>query len=94
LEKIQDNAPEGFHSIVSTIRERERDKIASNASFSKKPRLHSKGIREFGMGLNTAMSIDRPVSSIVAFERQAGFHVSIGDKHTVFSKPGISKRKR
>jgi aminopeptidase len=50
-------------------------------------------IREFGVGMNGAMGFNgRIVSDITAFERQRGFHVSLGAKHTVFKKPEIRAR--
>lgn len=30
---------------------------------------------------------------MTAFERQRGMHISLGKKHTVYAKEGISKRK-
>lgn len=50
-------------------------------------------IREFGLGLNSHMGRFRPVNDVTAFERQIGMHVSMGKKHTVYGKEGISKRK-
>lgn len=36
----------------------------------------------------------QPVSDVTAFERQEGLHLSLGKKHTVFKKPGISSKER
>lgn len=49
-------------------------------------------LRELGFGLNRAMSADRVVRDIGTFERMCGVHLSLGAKHAVYSKPGISKR--
>jgi hypothetical protein len=35
----------------------------------------------------------KPVMDVTAFERQVGMHVSMGKKHTVYGKEGLSKRK-
>jgi len=44
-------------------------------------------MREAGFGLNPALSFDRPLSTDVsAFERQAGFHISLGKKHAIYRK--------
>lgn len=56
-------------------------------------------IREFGLGLNRAMDLQKVVSNTTAFERQHGLHLSIGrlilnlfwlilvgNKHTIFKK--------
>lgn len=50
-------------------------------------------IREFGVGINTAIGRERPLQNVTAFERQAGFHISLGRKHTVFKKTGISHKR-
>lgn len=50
-------------------------------------------IREFGVGLNTAIGRNAPLQNVTAFERQAGFHISLGRKHTVFKKSGISHKR-
>lgn len=49
-------------------------------------------VREFGLGLNTAMGRWTPVSEVTAFERQCGLHLSLGKKHTVYKKPGLSTK--
>lgn len=49
-------------------------------------------IREFGLGLNPALSKHRIVSDITAFERQKGLHFSIGAKHTTYRKPGYHRK--
>ncbi len=50
-------------------------------------------VREFGIGLNPAMGKDRIVSDITAFERQKGLHLSLGEKHGVYKKPGFNPKK-
>jgi len=43
-------------------------------------------IREAGFGLNPAISHENPLSDVSAFERMAGFHISLGKKHPVYRK--------
>lgn len=50
-------------------------------------------VREIGFGLNKAITRQRPLGDITAFERNLGLHVSIGEKHSVYAKEGISKSK-
>lgn len=50
-------------------------------------------VREFGLGLNHAMSKNRPLADITAFERQKGLHLSLGEKHSVYKKPGFNPKK-
>ena len=49
-------------------------------------------VREFGLGLNEAMSKHRIVSDITAFERQKGLHLSLGEKHATYNKPGMNRK--
>jgi hypothetical protein len=46
-------------------------------------------VREFGLGLNRAISRARPLNDITAFERVLGLHLSLGEKHGVYKKPGL-----
>lgn len=46
-------------------------------------------IREIGFGLNRAMTRERPLGDITAYERILGIHMSLGEKHTVYKKEGI-----
>jgi hypothetical protein len=46
-------------------------------------------VREFGLGLNPAMGKHRLLSDITAFERQKGLHLSLGEKHPIYKKPGL-----
>lgn len=50
-------------------------------------------IRELGFGMNRAFRKDRIVSDIGSYERMCGIHLSLGLKHAMYNKPGISKRK-
>lgn len=50
-------------------------------------------VREFGVGLNPAMGKDRVLNDITAFERQKGLHLSLGEKHGVYAKPGYVPKK-
>lgn len=50
-------------------------------------------VREFGIGLNAAMGKGRVLKDITAFERQKGLHLSLGEKHGVYRKPGFNPKK-
>lgn len=50
-------------------------------------------VREFGLGLNPAMGPRRVLDDITAFERQKGLHLSLGEKHGVYKKPGFNPKK-
>jgi hypothetical protein len=43
-------------------------------------------IREFGLGLNRAITQNNPLTEATAFERVTGLHVSMGMKHGVYQK--------
>lgn len=45
-------------------------------------------VRELGFGLNRALTRETRVTSIGAYERMCGVHLSLGHKHTVYSKRG------
>lgn len=49
-------------------------------------------VRELGFGLNPAMDKDRVVHDITAYERMTGIHLSIGAKHPIYAKPGLSRK--
>jgi hypothetical protein len=49
-------------------------------------------LRELGLGMNRAFSLERTVSDVGAFERMCGVHLSLGSKHAVYSKPNIRKK--
>ncbi len=46
-------------------------------------------IREIGFGMNRAITSERYLNDITAFERRLGLHFSLGEKHTVYKKAGI-----
>lgn len=50
-------------------------------------------VREIGFGLNRAMSKTLPLGDITAFERIVGVHLSLGEKHSVYKKAGITTHK-
>jgi hypothetical protein len=50
-------------------------------------------IREIGFGLNRAITRSHYVNDITAFERILGLHLSLGEKHSVYKKPGITTHK-
>lgn len=43
-------------------------------------------VREFGLGLNRALSRENRLTEATAFERVAGLHLSLGMKHGVYQK--------
>jgi leucyl aminopeptidase (aminopeptidase T) len=49
-------------------------------------------IRELGFGMNRAMTRTRLLADIGSYERMCGIHLSLGAKHTIYAKPGFSKR--
>lgn len=50
-------------------------------------------IREIGFGLNRAITKEHYLKDITAFERILGLHLSLGEKHTVYKKQGITPDK-
>ena len=50
-------------------------------------------IREIGFGLNRAITRERYLEDITAFERILGMHLSLGEKHSVYKKAGITTHK-
>lgn len=50
-------------------------------------------IREIGFGLNRAITKEYYLKDITAFERILGLHMSLGEKHTVYKKTGITPDK-
>lgn len=50
-------------------------------------------VRELGFGMNRALTRNRLLTDIGSYERMCGIHLSLGQKHTVYAKPGFSKRK-
>lgn len=51
-------------------------------------------LRELGFGLNRAMNRYRRVTDISAYERMCGIHLSLGGKHSFYTKPGFPKSNR
>lgn len=49
-------------------------------------------VRELGFGMNRAMTRERLLSDIGSYERMCGIHLSLGQKHTIYAKPGFPKR--
>jgi hypothetical protein len=50
-------------------------------------------VRELGIGLNRAITRERYVNDITAFERILGLHLSLGEKHGIFKKEGFTPSK-
>jgi aminopeptidase len=50
-------------------------------------------IREIGFGMNRAITREHYLNDITAFERILGLHFSLGEKHTVYKKQGITPDK-
>jgi hypothetical protein len=50
-------------------------------------------VRELGFGLNRALTRDRRLSDVGSYERMCGIHLSLGSKHAIYAKPGLSRRK-
>ncbi len=50
-------------------------------------------MREVGFGLNRAITREHYLKDITAFERTLGMHFSLGEKHTVYKKQGITADK-
>lgn len=49
-------------------------------------------VRELGFGMNRAFTKTRRVADIGSYERMCGMHLSLGQKHTIYTKPGMPKR--
>ncbi|MEK9155074.1 MAG: hypothetical protein AAB839_00325 [Patescibacteria group bacterium] len=49
-------------------------------------------VRELGFGMNRAMTRHRRLTDIGSYERMCGIHLSIGQKHTIYTKEGFPKR--
>lgn len=71
------DAPPEFHAILAAIAETEG----------------TVWVRELGFGINRALTRTRRVSDVGAYERMCGVHLSLGAKHAVYAKPGMSKRR-
>jgi leucyl aminopeptidase (aminopeptidase T) len=49
-------------------------------------------VRELGFGMNRAMTRHRRLTDIGSYERMCGIHLSLGQKHTIYTKAGFPKR--
>jgi hypothetical protein len=49
-------------------------------------------VRELGFGLNRALTKKARLSDVGGYERMCGVHLSLGAKHAMYAKPGLSKR--
>jgi hypothetical protein len=49
-------------------------------------------LRELGLGMNRAFSLERTVKDVGTLERMCGVHLSLGAKHAAFKKPNIKRR--
>ncbi len=49
-------------------------------------------VRELGFGMNRAMTKHRRLTDIGSYERMCGIHLSLGQKHSVYTKEGFPKR--
>lgn len=87
------NAPDAFLEILDIVKEGYDEHKLFHCFFDAIDREGDVLIREFGLGINHHMGRFLPVNDVTAFERQTGMHVSMGKKHTVYGKEGISKRK-
>lgn len=75
--EIDENAPSEFmENIIDRVQEGEFDEEGNGEVM----------IREAGFGLNPFISFQNPLSYVSIFERQAGFHVSVGKKHNIYRK--------
>jgi hypothetical protein len=50
-------------------------------------------VRELGLGLNRALTPRSVVNDIGTFERMCGVHLSLGQKHSTYPKPGIDRER-
>jgi len=72
------DAPGPFQAVLAEIRAEEK----------------AVWVRELGFGLNRALTRDRRLADIGAYERMLGIHLSLGAKHSLYTKPGFSKSGR
>lgn len=49
-------------------------------------------VRELGFGMNRALTPSRRLIDVGSYERMCGIHVSLGEKHPIYKKPGFSRR--
>ncbi|MHB8483230.1 MAG: M29 family metallopeptidase [Nitrospiria bacterium] len=72
------DAPRAFRTVIEEIRSHE-EKV---------------WLREFGLGLNRALTRINRVNDIGAYERMCGIHLSLGAKHAVYTKLGFPKKNK
>lgn len=70
-----ENSTEDFEAVLNLIREEEG----------------VIWVRELGLGLNRALSIENFVSDMGTFERMCGLHLSLGAKHGIYAKEGMKR---
>ena len=90
------NRPEGSITLV-VEQGRVTDTIDSTAEFdavlaSIREDEGQVWLRELGLGLNRAFTLDRVVSDVGSYERMCGLHLSLGAKHMIYNKPNIRKK--
>lgn len=49
-------------------------------------------VRELGFGMNRALTRNRRLTDIGSYERMCGIYLSLGQKHSVYTKEGFPKR--
>lgn len=77
ITKVDENAPQEFmENIINRVKSGEYNENGDGEVM----------IREAGFGLNPFISFQNPLSYVSVFERQAGFHVSVGKKHNIYRK--------
>lgn len=72
-----ESSTEDFDQVLSAIRSDEGEQV---------------WLRELGFGMNRALSRERRVSDVGAFERVCGVHLSLGARHGVYKKPHLHPR--
>jgi len=72
-----ESSTEAFDQVLSAIRSHEGGQV---------------WVRELGFGMNRALSRERRVSDVGAFERVCGVHLSLGASHGVYKKPHLHPR--
>jgi len=72
-----EHSSDAFEQVLSAIRSDEGGQV---------------WLRELGFGMNRALSRERRVSDVGAFERVCGVHLSLGASHGVYKKPHLHPR--
>lgn len=77
ITKWTENTPKLFiESIYNRVKESEVNEKGEGECM----------IREAGFGLNPKISLQKKLSFVSVFERNVGFHISVGKKHPVYRK--------